>query len=691
MADNLANITYEPLRFSRNPLEYTVDAMKPLLPSRVGIRYYLELWLPKFYQSSEYVKLTEMVGSEEPPSSVGTVLVLPGATFSMEELLDGVLTLKRPNFNQKTISVCETMTIPFYAKWRREHNGVVESGVFNTQWAIKAGINEMYFEEWKDSFWTTYIGGGCRFLTFASDGKSVCMDHPEYLYFLTNFSPLPAELRLRVILTYDDDSESAAFTATSLPSPSAFTVFCIPVGPMALGLDVLPNVVKSYKVWLSDQNNLRLSEVRTYKITKKYYRNVKYLLYNNALGGYDTVMFTGSSKPSMKADRQTFERQTNFKHAPTYAEKIVNRVTGERQLTINTGYMSEKNFLAVENLLFAQDILLVTDREYIPLLNNSDMLEYPGNDEKLIGREMSFSYTNKERSVSPLPIAPPVNQRETAWRPFSFGGCVLGTNGIRTGKQAVAMLEKYYTDNFQAVKPAAIKPNTPDTDGYVAPQNTDACDSATTPFFSTQIERVGNYLRNDCPVGSSGGKATIVVLAGLYGSEISQADADAKAEANWNLQDTQAMANALGICTTSPELYVVAVPSGKFNYRWIDLLQSGQSNNIIAGGPGSLGGNGALLAYGNAWFIQNNTNPNSIISPVGSNNLQLPLNPGTTYRIYVWGWTFAKRLRVWVNGVLTIDQTITVANFQDMEGSVQIALNVPLPNQAMVYSKITAD
>lgn len=693
--DILAKITHEPLRFSRNPLEINIDAMDPSLSSRVGIRYYLAIYIPQYYQSNNYQVLGTQEASEEPPTAIGDATIYPGATFSIEELLDGLLEYKRPSFGQKTISVCTAQTVNFYAKYTRKKNLVEQIGYTPSQWAIKSAINERYFEEWKESFWTKYIGGlNRRFLTFQKNNKKVTPNQAEYLYFLTNFSPLPVQLRLRLVLKFEDGTQSDIQTVMTIQGVTAFTVYCIPVGPEVFNLSQNAAVIVGYEVWLSDQNNRRLSEGRSYEIDTTYYRNVKYLMYNNALGGYDTIMLTGQAKESMTANRQTFERQTGFNHAPTFAERIVNRVTGERQITINTGWLSKDNFLACEDLLFATDILLVTDREYIPLLNNNSTLDYVADDEKMIGRELVFSYANRERSSSPLPVAPALQSRPTAWRPYSFGGCQLDANGIRNGKQSVAMLEKYYVDNNTAVKPAVIKANTADTEGYLPPQITGSCAAVTTPFRSVAISRVGSFYRNNCAAGFSGSKTLVLVPAQSYGSEISQADADAKAEARWQLLDNQDYANDAAngaTCSAVPELYTVpGVPAGKFNYRWLDK-KNRNANAMIQGGPGSTNGDNTALAYGNSWPIAQNTNLYSIIYPQNSNDILLPINPGTNYTIFVIGFNFAKSCKVFYDGVLKIDLVIQPSDFQAFGGSYQVLLtgaNIPVPSGAFVYCVI---
>ena len=62
-------------------------------------------------------------------------------------------------------------------------------------------------------------------------------------------------------------------------------------------------------------------------------------------------------------------------------------------------------------------------------------------------------------------------------------------------------------------------------------------------------EKSGKFTRNDCDVTQEGGEVTYVVEAGTYSSNISQEDADAKAQADVDANG-QAYANATGECKT---------------------------------------------------------------------------------------------------------------------------------------------
>lgn len=694
--DVLSASSFEPMCLSRNPIEIPVTAFDIDASTRAGIRYFLEIYLPEFFRASSYVKRATQEGSEQPPYLIGSTTLYPGATFSIEEIIDSYLELKRPVFGQSQISVCDAATTSFYTVGIAKQGAVTETQENTTQYALKAGINEKYFAEWKDTFFTDFVGANRKFMTFQPTTKHTRPESPEFLYWLSNVSPVPNSIILRVEISYED-STTETVSITELAGITAFTLYCVPVGALALGLDAKEKVVVSYKVWLANEDTERLTEIREYILDYSYKRNIKYIIFQNSIGGYDTICLTGRATESMTLEKQIFEREPLYDHLPTYAERVVNKTKGIRELVINTGWFSINELSTYSDLLLSKDVLLVTDREYIPLIATNQQLTLETDDEVLIGRELTFQYANRETNISPLPIAPPKIERPTAWRPYQFGGCLIDANGRRMGLQEVNLLEKYYLDDATSVIPAQIKPNTPDTEGYIASAPSTACALATTPYLSVAINRVGSFNRNNCPGVGFGSKAIVKVLANAYGSERSQADADAKAEAAWKRLNTQAYANdpANGAtCSLTPEGYFVAgVPSNYFNYRWFD--KAGADNGCqIYGGLGVYSGVNSDIVFGSGWSIQGNTNSASVKYPQGTNDAKLPCDSGTShpYQVCIVGLNTPKKVKIYYDGVLKLDRTIAAAEFQANNSIVRITLTgatyLPIPSGCMMYVSV---
>ncbi len=545
--DYLASIQHLDLQLSRNPIVVLVDpVILDAEESRVDLRYFLELRMQTAFQGNQFTTLPLQEASEKPIPDGYTSS--PGAYFEVQTRLDDQLLATPPKYLDHCITICPNLTRQYYCV-SQSYNGddLVETVQSTTLWTIRAQIAMRHYSMYKDVFFTEFMGGKVtRFLTWQPDNKLVRIDQPERLYFLTNFTPSPTSLLLRVRVNYDDDS-SDTFTAKTVTDVSPMTVYCCPVGFAELGLGELPKTVLTYQVWLSNENTRQVSEVREFRVDRFEYETVKYLLFQNSLGGYDTLRCVGSPSENVSVSRQLLERYTDYDYLPTVSQVLINNTTGQRQISLNVGnWLSSEHREYLEDLLLSEDFYIVDQQEFIPLLPEFSSLTTQSVTEWPIARVLPFSFANDFGGYSRLPkFTAPV--RPTSWRQWSIS-CELDAKGIRTGRQMVNELVKFFTDSGENVRPLTTKANVTGTEGYISPWASDACLSSTTPFFNTAIAAPSTFKRSNCTGGKVGGVWTITVPAGSYGSEISVADAQAKALAAWKSMDTQGMANTNGTC-----------------------------------------------------------------------------------------------------------------------------------------------
>ena len=544
--DYLAPITHQKLALTRNPILVNVDPV--VLAdglSRVDLRYFLTLYVQKSFQAGEYTEYSTLEASEAPPTEGSTTSA--GAYFELQARLNDLLSSTLPSFNSRQITVCpDLIRRYYYVSARYNGDDLLDTTNSVTGWAIRSGVSERDYDMYRELFFTSYIGAGCRFLTWQPDHKSVLTHQPEFLYFVTNFSPVPASMLLRVKCYYEDRT-SETFTALSIADVTYMTAYALPVGYDQLGLASRPKKVLSYEVWLSNQDTQQLSEVRTYRVDYRAYESTRFVLFQNGLGGYDTVACLGVPSTTVKVDRQILQRFKGYDYLFTVAEEQINAVSGERSLTLNLGSWLNRAYRTyLEDLLFSDQFYLLDGADFVPLTPLFDAMSFDNPREWPIERSLTFRYANRFTRYSQLPVIVR-EERPTSWRQWTTS-CELGGNGVRSGRRIVNQLVRYYLDSGENVRPLITKPNVPGTEGYIAPWPTDDCAADTTPFLSALVSRVSSKKRGNCGAGQVGSTWTITVAAGAYGSEQSQADADAKAEVRYVELDTQANADAFGTC-----------------------------------------------------------------------------------------------------------------------------------------------
>lgn len=544
--DYLAPIQHQDVALSRNPIVVAVDpvVLGPGDP-RIDLHYYCEVFVQDNFQSGTFQSLSIQEASEEPPLTDDDLSI--GAYFDIQTRLDDLLRVEPPPFVARQVQVCADMARQYYYTTSRYNaDELLDTDIHTSGWVIKSGIAERDYDAYAEQFFTSHIGAGRRFLTWQPDNKFVRADQPEWLYFLTNFSPLPTQLLVRVDCLYSDNTRET-YTALTIADISYMTVYAIPVGMEALGLFERPLSVLRYEVWLSTEIEKRVSEIRHYQVWSEYFENVRYLLYQNGLGGYDTLAFVGQAVESMKVARTIVTRFVGHEYLPTVADEKINEVTGERQLTISTGNrLTEAHRIYFEDMLLSEEFYVADGLDWLPLIPTFDGLSLANTAEWPIERSITFRYANSVTRFSRLPAIEKVS-RPTSWRELATS-CEIGPDGRRAGRRIVNMLVKYYIDTGDNVRPFTAKANTPGTDGYIAPWETADCDADTTPFLSAALSIASIKKKSDCGAGYEGTTWAITKPASAFGSELSQADADARALTAARALDTQANADLNGDC-----------------------------------------------------------------------------------------------------------------------------------------------
>ena len=601
--DALANISHQNILLSRNRIDVNIPAYDPDMADRRGLSYLLELYAPDDYLSPVFEKIISLEASEVPPYEQSGISVFEGAYFPTAQYVDSFTSYTPPVFGQAKFGVCENLITTFFTKGIVKNNG---DRVYEQQYpsahVLKAGVDERIFSAWQTRLFSHPQGLAYKFLTNKPNPCLIQADQPEYLYFLTNFSPLPTTLHLRADVHYADGS-TATKTALSVSGITAFTVYSVPVSVDILQLKQDPKEVDSYDVWLSDQNLARVSEMKKYVIDKRHYPQTRYILFSTGLGGFDTLALFGKGKESIKITREESTRFTPFGADPTYSETVVNQAFGERTLTVNTGHLSSDQLNYLDELAFAKECFLVSEGGHLPIRNTATVFDGHQDGVYLRGRELSFSYANKQYNYSGLSPAPPEAVRQTEWRPFGVPVCLLSPKGMRTGMGLFPKVQKFFSDTGTPVVPIQIKRNLVNTEGYVGPVPATTCAPSTTPHVNTRIYRQIGFNKNDCPViqpnplaintpGVFGTIPFVEIPAGTYGSEINQPDAQLKAEGGWLLENTGDNARALGQCvlptflnTEIPYLFSLAksdCPPGSVGGKPAFSVAAGEFGSIIS-------------------------------------------------------------------------------------------------------------
>jgi hypothetical protein len=639
---------------------------------RSKIDYYLDVYVPTAPGSSVFELMETLFSREKPVESVAGISVYAGAFFEIDKLLTGWLENSvansaieaEPRFEPVDIVAVNGLCMPYYCQYRIEVNEVnVSTVILASRWAINAGIGEEDYADYHADYILSVIGDGRRFLTNRPDRVPFYDGQPERLYWLHNFDFELENVRVKYGVTYVN-GDVAYFEDLLTSNIGNMSVYCIPVASRAsaaYGETSFTEDVAEFGVWLINENDDRLTEVRTFVVQDRFRKNSRHILFLNSFGVYDLMPVYGSGVESVVMAKVIGEQFRGYAYLAQTPGKVIQNKFGNKLLSVGLHWSSKTYLKYLLELVYSKSYYLVTEKAHVPLLlENDDYLFNDDLEHGIGGRVFDFVYANGGENTSDLPKKAVTEDAPTGWRVLS-ATCELDSRGRYNGKLRVVSLEKYYIGSGAAVNPRQVKPNTVNEVGYIAPAEVAACALANTPYRNVLIEGYSAFYRATCPNGEVGGPPLISIAAETWGSTISQADADQKAQAAWDALNTQAYADTNGSCDAIGNYTVDGgVPSG---YWWIKFATWNASITNVTGVALAAETGGAFP--GNMWFNQPGYQANQTdVYPVNTWNVPFPVH-ANNYKLHVYltdNNNVVRTVKWFKNGILNHTETTSSWN-----------------------------
>jgi hypothetical protein len=218
-----------------------------------------------------------------------------------------------------------------------------------------------------DNFFADILPVTKQFLTWAPLRKRVTQTQPELLHFYV-YTDTMTELNLIVKLYFTDgtDSTHTIDTETGIEEEQ---VWRLPAGFTQLGLSTLAagKTVKKYELWLTNQSDAIISEVRTYAMEYVEATENRFWLFTNSLGMFEILRTEGKTTESHELTRETSSNYLPNGYALDMGE-IQSRVLGSMEtLDVSTGYLDSKTeALWAKEILLSERVFLLTLDSRIP-------------------------------------------------------------------------------------------------------------------------------------------------------------------------------------------------------------------------------------------------------------------------------------------------------------------------------------
>lgn len=407
-ATRVVTVVVEPYRYywSLNPVTLHLDAGDAyrLDPgTKPNLSFLCQVWVERDYLSGEY----EQIGAEteQPADAQGRTV------FDVQALLDAYLGEQLPALNEGRIRRAGTHFRRFYLKHAEQFGEPPVPAPLSQQQEHYVVLGGLDFLNYPTGAWLAYQQQVKPFLTWEPNDKKVLPAQPEYLAFM----PLTASLtgfRQWVRLRFADGSTQTRVHEEVPTGVSRFEVYHLPAGYAQLqltdppGLDPGPRTVVAWDVWVSDLNDVPVTEVRRYQLDQAYYPYQRFFVYLNSLGGWNTLAVTGEAKRTLEVEAEDADRGLQPDYDPLLGTSLALQRSAQGQLSLATAPRRRAQLLHDQELLLSRRVVLQKDGQYWPGTVAAKSVTLVDEAQGLSRLELEFKLATSPRYTPRLPVVP---------------------------------------------------------------------------------------------------------------------------------------------------------------------------------------------------------------------------------------------------------------------------------------------
>jgi hypothetical protein len=347
---NNAFLSKNPIMLNRGPVGGW-DAL-------VNYRHYCDVQVEQTPEAEDFVSVMEII---LPPDSTGN------AVFYLQQAFRKILTAVPPTLNQSAL-VRLTDRIKKFKTYTGDLTGVLTTPALTTESLVDVvlmgGIDKLHFPDL--AYLTTYITANKKFLTWAPLIKQVDRQQEDYLNFWV-YSNTISLITLRAKAYYDDDTDESNSLLTVYVRHGA--LYQVPAGPTNSGVMLInpaKNVVR-YDLWLIDQDDAVITEVRTYKIDLVSHPRKRFFMFLNSLGSYEVLKFTGVAQKKTEFESSPVKKYLPHDYAAQDGEYEVNSAVMSPRVSYSSGYVTKDWFDYLKDFLLSTRVYDVTTGLRVPM------------------------------------------------------------------------------------------------------------------------------------------------------------------------------------------------------------------------------------------------------------------------------------------------------------------------------------
>lgn len=210
-------------------------------------------------------------------------------TVDLAKRLDALLKADPPNPSLAGGAICTRLIKRYQVYYKEYKDGVlIETKTQGIKYVVRAG---MPVRTGQQLFW--WILTDKKALTNAPRTREVTVNFPGWIYFAIPVSATSVILKADIV--FDDDT-TTTISLFTLNGVAQWDVVYFPAGFQQTGMHTQAKQVKSYSLYLTNASGgAVISDVHTYNLRRRGSSIDRYYVFENSLGGFDTLHTTGEA------------------------------------------------------------------------------------------------------------------------------------------------------------------------------------------------------------------------------------------------------------------------------------------------------------------------------------------------------------------------------------------------------------
>lgn len=328
----------------------------------------------------------------------------------------------------------------FFIRTGEYYSGYVrkltDQSVFRAMHGGVGGQRQAVFNAVSDSLFGMISGRG-QFLTWLPVHQVIDRNTPVYLYFLNAHPMSTLKLKAKVFYT---NGNSQTYNIKTLAGCAQYRVYEVVASCDKLFQNItLPTYpgayIYKYEVWIEDPYGFQLSETRTYELDYKPWQNVRYFVFLNSFGVYDSVRVIGSFSKQKEYDfvKVAFTPESDFGQRDFFTKNVF--VEKTESFKANSGYTNLASDYAkhmaeaFEELFLSLNPFEITNEGPVPIVIEKANHVVSSDESRLYAIEFEYRKTYTDRLWSNI-IDGGTAVGEGGYLGEGFGAGILQDPGI---------------------------------------------------------------------------------------------------------------------------------------------------------------------------------------------------------------------------------------------------------------------